>query len=75
MNATREITEIWKRWRTTLIAYAKIYFVYKKEKEDAYVQMGAEAYSKLTDTTLVGRDIHRDQFGYTKEGRLKILDI
>jgi hypothetical protein len=75
MNATREITEIWERWRTTLIAYAKIYFAYKKEKEDAYVQMGAEAYSKLTDTTLVGRDIHMDQFGYTKEGKLKILDI
>jgi hypothetical protein len=75
MNSTKEIAEIWKRWRTTLVAYAKIYFAYKKEKEDAYVQMGAEAYSKLTDTTLVGRDIHMDQFGYTKEGRLKILDI
>jgi len=75
MNATREIAEIWERWRTTLVAYAKIYFAYKKEKEDAYVQMGAEAYSKLTDTTLVGGDIHMDQFGYTKEGRLKILDM
>ena len=75
VNAPKEIAEIWERWRAILIAYTKIYFAYRKEKEDAYVQMGAEAYSKLTDTTSVGGDIHSDQFGYTKEGRLKILDI
>ena len=74
-DAPAEIIQIWQRWRTLLMEYTQIYLAFKRDKEAAFLDMGIEDYTKLRDTTIAGNDIHMDQFGYSKEGRLKILDI
>lgn len=74
-DAPAEILQIWQRWRTLLTEYTQIYLAFKRDKEAAFLSMRIEDYAKLKDTTIAGNDIHGDQFGYSKTGRLKILDI
>lgn len=74
-NSTIEIKNIWKRWKACLERYIKIFSVFSDKWKKYMDTLGIEDLRKMRNTSQPGLDLHRDQFGYSGSGNLKILDF
>jgi len=74
-NSTIEIKNIWNRWKVCLERYIKIFSKFSDKWKKYLDTLGIEDLRKMRNTSQPGMDLHRDQFGYSGSGNLKILDF
>ncbi len=55
--------------------YIKIFSVFSDKWKKYMDTLGIEDPRKMRNTSQPGLDLHRDQFGYSGSGNLKILDF
>jgi hypothetical protein len=74
-QAPMEISQTWMRWKATLEGYLRAREDHI-QKWNAWLQsLSYEEMGRMRKTSPIGDDLHEDQFGYSSEGVLKILDI